>query len=118
MLHLLHLRQLPVVETAVTDTGQKHLFTSLLNAVECHLLFEAEDVAHVDWVFVVEIEIVDELLPNVLIFGDGLEEGERLELPPIPRTSAFSVTHPTPGDDPAASRLHLALLDEIYPANQ
>ena len=39
--------------------------------------------ANVEGILLVEFEVVEELFPNLFVFGDGLEEGEGLELPPV-----------------------------------
>jgi hypothetical protein len=73
--------------------------------------------ANVYWILAIQEKVIDELLPDMFILGESFQEGQRLELPSIALTLAFAVAHPSPRHDSTPSRLHLALLDEVYPSN-
>lgn len=101
MFHLLHFRQLPVIETSMPDAGKQHSLAPFFSPLEHHFLIKAKQICHANGVLVIELQIIGKLLPNVLVFRKTLEKRNRAELPPEAGTPAFAVGYPAAGYHPA-----------------
>ena len=118
MLHFLNLSQLSIIETTVSDARKEATFCSFfLIFFEGNFFLESKEEANFKWIFVVQGEIIEKLLPNVLIFRNSFEERNGFEFPAISCASTSSVAHPSPCYNPTSDGLHLALLNEIDSPN-